>query len=859
MGLQNKKLYVGKILLPGILTFAVLMLLFRIEGIAPFGTSTLAVEDAKIQYMDFFAYLKDVMSGKNAISYTFGKTLGGSNVGVLSYYLTSPFNLLLVFFDRSQLNVFYDMSVALKLSLASTTFAYFSSRRFAWGEDVNAVEQVLLPMGYGLCQYNLAQSCNIMWLDGVYMLPLMLLQISNLVRGKKAWSLPLLVGMTILFNWYAAGMNCVYSGFWFLFEYALRLSEEKTSVRQFVRCAFQYVLRMLVGVMLSAVLFLPTIGALKRSTRGTLHGGGLIRPELLGNLSSALQNYTYGSKSDLGSAALFCGSLALVLAVYAIFSSSIQLRRRIVLAAFFVLTILFCYFRPLYTLFSLVQGVSSYHYRYSYVAIFSILVLAGEGSREVREKKQLKIVLLTALVLSAAIVLLNRGNTDETLKYVYLTAAVLLVEAALFSAGFASAGKQKSLLGILQLLVLVVGVTDLAINAKLLMERYSGDYVRSYQAYRAGQEQTIDAIQANDDAWYRITQTKTCYMGRMGDTTANYNEGLGYHYASVSGYTSTPDDNQRQFLDKLGYAICGENMCITNTSILGADSLLGVKYVLSPYSIEGLRKIKDEDSNGKAVYLNPYALPVAFTFDDSMYTPNETGNPFQYQNEIYKKLFGISEDLYTPLKWDIVRNEDGTVTKIRLEMPEASEAAVYGNIPNYFWADAEIYIDDNFATLYSRWTAPSVFYIPNAGNGECNIEVRSAADNFAWNQAQFYAMNLDVLKLCADKANDNAADEITVKNGSIEAYVEDAGEGEKLFLSVPADDGWTIQLNDRAAETETVGDCLYSIRLAEGENHIVMRYHVRYLKLGIGVSCLTLIAYMWVCMKNRRDKVGQTV
>lgn len=833
------------------------MVLFRINGIAPFGTKTLAVADARIQYLDFFAYLKDVMAGRNSIGYTFGKTLGGSNVGVLSYYLTSPFNLLLVFFDKSQLQIFFDLSVAMKLSLASMTFAWFSSRRFAWDEDVNVAEQILLPMGYGLSQYSIAQSSNIMWLDGVYMLPLIMLQISNLVRGKKAWSLPLLVGITILFNWYAGGINCVYSGFWFLFECALRLTEEKTSLKQFARCFFQYVGRMLVGVMLSAALFLPTVGALKKSTRGTLHFGGFVRPELLGKLSTAAQNYSYGSISDLGSAALFCGGLALVLAFYAIFSSANKVRRRIVLAAFLVLAILFCYFRPLYTMFSLIQTVSSYHYRYSYVSIFSLLVLATEGSRAIREKKQLKRLLLIALAAASIIAYLNRDHAADAVNYAYVTAVVLLVEAGLlFSAEFISAGGWKRWSGILQFTLLIVGMMDLMINTKLLMEKYSDDSVQNYQTYRAGQAQTIGDIQANDHSWYRITQTKTCFMSRIGNTTANYNEGLGYNYASVSGYTSTPDDIQRSFLDKLGYAICGENMCITNTSILGADSLLGVKYVLSPYSIEGLRKIKDEDANGKAVFLNPYAFPIAFTFDDSAYNPNETDNPFQYQNELYRRLFGLSEDLYTPLKWDAVRNEDGTVTKVRLEMPEASRAAVYGNIPNYFWADAEIYIDDDFATLYSRWTAPSVFYIPNAGTGECNIEVRSAADNFAWNHAQFYALNLDVLKLCADKANGSEADEITVANGKIDAYVRNAKDGEKLFLSVPSDDGWTIQLNDQAAETETVGDCLYSIQLTEGENHIVMRYHVRYLKLGICVSLLTLIGYVWVVTKARKDKAA---
>lgn len=88
------------VLYSGLLTFALLCILFAVGGLAPFGSKSLAVMDADIQYLDFFSYFKDVLSGKNTIGYTFGKTLGGSNIAVFSYYLSSPFNLLLFFFQQ---------------------------------------------------------------------------------------------------------------------------------------------------------------------------------------------------------------------------------------------------------------------------------------------------------------------------------------------------------------------------------------------------------------------------------------------------------------------------------------------------------------------------------------------------------------------------------------------------------------------------------------------------------------------------------------------------------------------------------------------------------------------------------------
>ncbi len=68
-------------------------------------------------------------------------------------------------------------------------------------------------------------------------------------------------------------------------------------------------------------------------------------------------------------------------------------------------------------------------------------------------------------------------------------------------------------------------------------------------------------------------------------------------------------------MKQMGYAIGGDVMNVVNTSVLGADSILGVKYVLSSYDIPGLKKLENiEPGNGKSVYYNPYALPVAFTY-----------------------------------------------------------------------------------------------------------------------------------------------------------------------------------------------------------------------------------------------------
>ena len=182
--MKNRGYRVKYYLVPMFLTGLIMLSLLAAGQYAPFGNNSLAAMDADIQYLDFFAYFKDVLSGKNNIAYTLGKTLGGTNIAVFSYYLSSPFSLLLVFFSKDRLETFFDFVVTLKLMTCALTFCNFTVHRFRksisslWKKTI----VVVLSVSYALCQYCIAQSSNIMWLDGVYLLPLFLLQVYRVAK-----------------------------------------------------------------------------------------------------------------------------------------------------------------------------------------------------------------------------------------------------------------------------------------------------------------------------------------------------------------------------------------------------------------------------------------------------------------------------------------------------------------------------------------------------------------------------------------------------------------------------------------------------------------------------------------------------
>lgn len=144
------------------LTSVLLILVYYIGAIYPFGDHALFKWDMELQYIDFFHWWHRVLHGQASMSYSLSKSLGDNAIGLTAYYLSSPFNLLLYFTDNIPL--FVSIATVLKLASASLTVSVFLSYRFC---DMKYIWNLLLSVSYGLMGYNLCQASNIMWLGMV--------------------------------------------------------------------------------------------------------------------------------------------------------------------------------------------------------------------------------------------------------------------------------------------------------------------------------------------------------------------------------------------------------------------------------------------------------------------------------------------------------------------------------------------------------------------------------------------------------------------------------------------------------------------------------------------------------------------
>lgn len=888
--------------------FFIMLMLYKIYGYAPFGNNSLAVMDANIQYLDFFAYLKDVLEGQNSVFQTFSSLLGGNNIGTYGYYLASPFNFFVIFFRKEELHAFFNLLAALKIAASAATFSIFFHGRFRdFLKDrvQGRIFCVLLSLGYALGQYNIAQSSNIMWLDGVYMLPLILLGVYSVVRDSSGWRLSLSVGLSIAFCWYTGGINCLFSALWVWFEIAWATCSEDGRfasggvLRSSVRCLIHYGVSMVVGILLSAAIFLPVVLAMGDSSKGALDLGLVKDTSFIGKLPSVIQGYTFGAKSSYGNVSLFCGSLAVVGSIGCFVTKKISIGKKRILGIALGVVLLLFYWKPFYLAFSLFKSVGSYWYRYSYIGIFVLLFLAsvyylaeavdesepteesvelGTGGEQKGSKGKRHGIWKAGFLFAGGLIILDYLKASQNLKNTYYTAISVMLLSGILSAALPARvqgawhhreGKEEnaahkkvqlSMAVCTYGLLSICAIFELAYGAKLQMYNYHVSDVQEYKTYVQGTEGLLDIIRSADGLdIYRISQTSTRNHNRELNRTANYNESLAFGYASIAGYTSALEERQLNLLDKLGYREEGSCISVVNTSILGADSFLGVKYVLSEYPINGLvEREGNVEADGRRIFVNPYCLPFAFSYDGFYDVDLEEGNPFLYQNALYSQLLGQKTELYVPLGFSASQDGEGAV-RYRIQIPSGNYA-VYGNITWDKEMDAVINVNGTYRTLYSKWLSPSVFYIPTNEEEETAWLELTASDynGIRSGEEQFYALDLDTLGEATGALCNREADVIDVRNGAARFEIE-AKAGTYLYISIPYNSGWTVTNNGKETEYTLFADCMYSVVLEDGKNVIEMTYHLPGLRAGIASSCLGVLLTVGISvghrMGNRKTKI----
>ena len=885
-------------LLAALVTAAIYWLVMLLGDYVPFGINTPAVTDAKLQYLDLFAYYRDVLTGQNSAVYTFSNTLGGGAAAIWAYYLASPFNLLVLLFEKDRMNLFLEVLITVKLSAASAAFAWFIGRRFRG--RVRGGMTLLLSVSYGLMQYMTAQGSNVMWLDGVILLPFIVLGIHNAVSSRRFRLRELAVpaALSVLANWYTGGINYLFSTVWFLYEVlrgqgtadAGRGPDERngSGARRTSSAAGKYLAGMGTGLLLAAVLFLPNVIALREGKAGSWNPFAYAWPlGLRGNPLSVIRSYRIGEMSDISRASFFSGTLAAFGTAAYFYSDRVRAREKLAILVPGLTAWLACFWYPLFYVFSLFMRNTSYWYRFGYLGCFVLLYCAAYWCGSLPRKGGFRSRKRWAVIPKAGgtclvLVLLSQkvwpqGGSGSTRAAIFMLLAVTVFMGYLYAPDRAlkvleapgSIAKHRKILAVL---LVALGLWEAFLETRAILNIYHTDTAQEYAAYSREAQAQIEALREYDRAgFYRVSQT-AARITNIDGLTGAYLDAMAYRYASISGYTSCPENIQIEFLDRLGYRKEYDSFNIVNTSFLPADSLLGVRYILTPYKVPGLIEVPELGShNTKAVYANPYALPMALLPDSIGRSPEETeeGDPFAFTEALYSSLSGEKANLWIRAEKEKSYERGITTWKLKVPAREGAGYCLYGNLPWLFeadyddpkwWDDAQeqgrLTVADGWAFGYGGWLSPSVFYIPVSEDGTAQITLETDGEPQLRDE-QFYALDLERFGQLTAKIREKtgaAVRDLLISNGKISCTVY-AQKGQKLVLGVPASKGWSARVNGQKARIEDFEGCLAQIPLVPGENHIKMQYRVPGLGAGILLSAAGLgILAVWDLSGKKKDR-----
>ena len=127
---QDKKIKWNYTLLAFLLPVVGMCAVMLVRGFIPFGETSMLYSDMYHQYFPFFvAFRKALLSG-DSLLYSWTVGMGMDYLGLISYYLASPLNLLSVLIPEDFLLAYFSMLTPIKLGFAGMFFAIFLKKIF---------------------------------------------------------------------------------------------------------------------------------------------------------------------------------------------------------------------------------------------------------------------------------------------------------------------------------------------------------------------------------------------------------------------------------------------------------------------------------------------------------------------------------------------------------------------------------------------------------------------------------------------------------------------------------------------------------------------------------------------------------
>lgn len=802
-----------------LIPFAIMVGVCISHGIYPFGNQCFLHVDMYHQYCPFTAEFWTKLREHTSLAYSWNIGLGSDFIAQYAYYLASPMNWLLVLCPQQFVIEFMTFLILIKIGLSGFSFAYYLRKHF----QTKSYSVILFAIFYALSGFTCAYNWNIMWLDGIWLFPLIVLGLERLVKEKKGGLYYVTLAVSIFSNYYISIMICI---FLVLYYFILMLEQP---LKKFIPTSLRFGGYSLLAGGTSAILLLPEINALSYSGSGSTSFPTTVEWyfDILSGLARSCINVEAIVTTDHWPN-IYCGCAVLVLLFLYLLNKKIPLKRkipRLLLLAFIMVSFSNNVLTFIWHGLDFPDGLPA---RQAYVYIFLLLLLCFETVYYAKGSRPIHIGI--SLLLGMSLLVLFALFTDTslvTMTSIALTGGLLGAYALIY---LFFIGRNVSLrrLGCMFAFVLVIVEATVNLENTSVITTNRNTYTQNLYKY----ETLTENVKAKDDSFYRIDK-----YNRL---TKNESSLTGYQSASV--FSTFLNIKVADFYRKLGME-GGKNYYCYNGATPLTSAILSVKYLMtdSAYEESPVRTLVDS-IDGMYLYENKYTLPLGFVVDTDLEErwDYEWGTSISVQNQLAREL-RAEEDLFTPLFTDVQSGE----TIITVE----EDSYIYA----YYTDKSAKDIKADFGFKTRSFSKCDHVYLLDLGWCEAGTTIRLTSTDTDILQLQAYQMNLEVLDTAFDKLNESTMEIEIMKDTLICGHIDLENDG-NLVLSIPAEDGWQIKVDGEVVETETFCDAFFSVPLTAGYHEIELQYKSPGLGQGALISLACLLVFGGIMVVKNRSK-----
>lgn len=401
-------LYMYSALLP----MAIMLVVWFFMGSYPFGNKSLMTVVFDQQYISFYGLLKNaILSGDlSSLTYSFTKSIGGDMIGELGYYLMSPFNIIYVLLPLNYIGLSVFLTIWLRYGAFGLSFAHLLIKRYKGAESKRWMVP-LFATAYALSGMLVSYQMNVIFYDAMFMLPLVILYLEQLLDGKAAYPYAFVLGLTVFLQFYMGYMISLFVILYACYYLSPRLSIEgtwKVKLKHYVQPLWDVFLYSILGAAAASILVVPVFFNLIES-KGQAGGAMTFSMAFQINPLDILSKLTIGGyDAQSGWSAgpnlpnIYIGALGFIGFILYFVSRKIIKERR--WAAGVVTLIFFTSFVNEFVskIWHMGQNPAGFFFRFSWLFSFFMLLLAYQALKEkFKISRRGKLLSVVALVLSA--------------------------------------------------------------------------------------------------------------------------------------------------------------------------------------------------------------------------------------------------------------------------------------------------------------------------------------------------------------------------------------------------------------------------------------------------------------------------